>query len=74
MPEFQAAYREARREAMRQTTARLQEASGEAVESLRQIQRAGESESARGIGGQAGGMQGVALRGVITLAARTPGK
>jgi len=46
-PEFQAAYREVRREAMRQTTARLQEASGEAVEALRKIQRAGESESAR---------------------------
>jgi hypothetical protein len=47
MPEFQTAYREARREAMRQTTARLQEAAAESVDALREIQRAGESESAR---------------------------
>jgi hypothetical protein len=47
LPEFQATYREARREAMRQTTARLQEAATEAVDALRQVQRAGESESAR---------------------------
>jgi len=47
MPEFQAAYREARREAMRQTTARLQEAAAESVDALREIQRSGESESAR---------------------------
>jgi hypothetical protein len=46
-PEFQAAYRQARREAMRQTTARLQEAAAEAVDALREVQRTGESESAR---------------------------
>jgi hypothetical protein len=46
-PEFQAAYAKARRECMRQVTAKLQEASGEAVEALREIQRGGESESAR---------------------------
>jgi hypothetical protein len=46
-PEFQAAYREVRREAMRQTTARLQEAAREAVDALREVQRTGESESAR---------------------------
>ena len=40
-------YREARREAMRRTTARLQGASLEAVDALREIQHAGESESAR---------------------------
>jgi hypothetical protein len=40
-------YREVRREAMRHTTARLQEAAGEAVECLREVQRSGESESAR---------------------------
>jgi hypothetical protein len=45
--EFQAAYRQARREAMRQTTARLQEAAAEAVDALREVQRSGESESAR---------------------------
>jgi hypothetical protein len=45
--EFQVAYREARREAMRQTTARLQEAAREAVDALREVQRTGESESAR---------------------------
>jgi hypothetical protein len=32
---------------MSQTTARLQEAAAEAVDALRQVQRAGESESAR---------------------------
>lgn len=36
-PEFQAAYREARREAVSQVTARLQQISGEAVEALREI-------------------------------------
>jgi hypothetical protein len=46
-PEFAAHYREARREAMRHTTARLQEAAREAVECLREVQRTGESESAR---------------------------
>ena len=40
-------YREARREAMRHTTARLQGASLESVDALREIQRSGESESAR---------------------------
>jgi hypothetical protein len=38
-PEFQAAYRESRREAMRHTTARLQEAAAEAVDALREVQR-----------------------------------
>lgn len=46
-PKFAAQYREARREAMRHTTARLQEAAREAVECLREVQRSGESESAR---------------------------
>src|SRR5262249_33142016 len=46
-PEFQAVYSKARREAMRQTTARLQEAAAEAVDALREVQRTGESESAR---------------------------
>jgi hypothetical protein len=46
-PSFAEQYREARREAMRHTTARLQEAAREAVECLREVQRAGESESAR---------------------------
>jgi hypothetical protein len=36
-PDFQAVYREARREALRLTTARLQQISGEAVEALREI-------------------------------------
>jgi hypothetical protein len=36
-PRFQAAYREARREALRLATARLQQISGEAVEALREI-------------------------------------
>jgi hypothetical protein len=40
-------YREARREAMRHTTARLQGAALESVDALREIQRCGESESAR---------------------------
>ena len=40
-------YREARREAMRHTTARLQGAALESVDALREIQRSGESESAR---------------------------
>jgi len=46
-PRFVDQYREARREAMRHTTARLQEAAREAVECLREVQRTGESESAR---------------------------
>jgi hypothetical protein len=46
-PEFQAAYKEARRESMRQVTARLQVASREAVDCLREVQRDGASESAR---------------------------
>jgi hypothetical protein len=46
-PKFAEQYRDARREAMRHTTARLQEAAREAVECLREVQRAGESESAR---------------------------
>lgn len=46
-PKFAEQYRDARREAMRQTTARLQEAAGESVECLREVQRDGESESAR---------------------------
>lgn len=46
-PAFRELYRDARREAMRHTTARLQEASGEAVECLRKVQQSGESESAR---------------------------
>lgn len=46
-PKFTEEYREARREAMRHTTARLQEAAREAVECLRKVQRTGESESAR---------------------------
>jgi hypothetical protein len=36
-PQFQAAYREARREAVSRATARLQQISGEAVEALREI-------------------------------------
>ena len=36
-PDFQAVYREARREALRLTTARLQQISSEAVEALREI-------------------------------------
>lgn len=46
-PDFQAEYREARREAMKQTTSRLQMAAREAVDALREVQRSGESESAR---------------------------
>jgi phosphoglycolate phosphatase-like HAD superfamily hydrolase len=46
-PAFATQYREARREAMRQTTARLQEAAREAVECLGDVQRTGQSESAR---------------------------
>ena len=46
-PKFAEQYREARRETMRHTTARLQEAAREAVECLRDVQRTGESESAR---------------------------
>lgn len=46
-PEFQVAYREARREAMRRTTARLQSAASEAVDALCEITRSGEGESAR---------------------------
>ncbi len=46
-PKFTQEYREARREAMRHTTARLQEAAREAVECLRDIQKTGGSESAR---------------------------
>ena len=42
-PDFQAAYREARRAAMQQVTARLQDASREAVDCLREVQRDGES-------------------------------
>ena len=46
-PKFIEQYREARREIMRQTTARLQAAGAESVECLRAVQRDGESESAR---------------------------
>ena len=46
-PKFAEQYREARREAMRHTTARLQEAAREAVECLREVQRTGQHESAR---------------------------
>jgi hypothetical protein len=46
-PKFAEQYREARREAMRHTTARLQEAGREAVDCLREVQRSGDSESAR---------------------------
>jgi hypothetical protein len=46
-PKFTQEYRNVRREAMRHTTARLQEAAREAVECLREVQRTGESESAR---------------------------
>jgi hypothetical protein len=46
-PNFATQYREARREVMRHATARLQEAAREAVECLRDVQRTGESESAR---------------------------
>jgi hypothetical protein len=46
-PKLVEQYREARREAMRHTTARLQEAAREAVECLREVQLTGESESAR---------------------------
>ena len=46
-PEFAKQYREARRAAMSHATARLQEAAGEAVECLREVQRTGESDSAR---------------------------
>ena len=46
-PGFAEQYREVRREAMRHTTARLQEAAREAVDCLRDVQRNGESESAR---------------------------
>jgi CRISPR/Cas system-associated endoribonuclease Cas2 len=44
---FQGQYQKARREIMRHTTARLQEAAQEAVECLRAVQRDGQSESAR---------------------------
>ena len=37
------AYREARREAMRQATDRLQEAARKAVDALREVQRSGQS-------------------------------
>ena len=46
-PEFIRQYREVRREGLRQTTARLQIAAAEAVTALAEIQRSGESESAR---------------------------
>jgi hypothetical protein len=46
-PSFREQYREARREAMRQTTGRLQAAALEAVDALCKVQRGGESESAR---------------------------
>ena len=46
-PSFREQYNEARREAMRQTTGRLQAAALEAVDALCKVQRAGESESAR---------------------------
>ena len=44
---FAARCREARREVMRHTMGRLQEASQEAVDCLRKLQRAGKSESVR---------------------------
>src|SRR4029079_15222387 len=46
-PAFAEQYRAARREAMKQTAARLQQAAREAVDCLRQVQQTGESESAR---------------------------
>ena len=46
-PDFKKRFWEVQREAMRQTTARLQQASAEAVDALRDVQRNGESESAR---------------------------
>jgi hypothetical protein len=46
-PQFAEQYRQARREAMRHSTTRLQRASIEAVDALREIQNTGESESAR---------------------------
>src|SRR5581483_8229194 len=46
-PEVGKEYARARRRAMEHATARIQEAAGEAVECLREVQRSGESESAR---------------------------
>ncbi len=46
-PQFREEYGRARREAMRHTTARLQEAAREAVDCLREVQQKGESDSAR---------------------------
>ena len=46
-PEFNGRYREGRREALRQNTSRLQEAAAGAVDCLAEIQKSGESESAR---------------------------
>ena len=46
-PVFAESYREAKREAMRHTSARLQAATCEAVDCLRAVQNSGESESAR---------------------------
>lgn len=42
-PDFQAKYREAKRQAVAQAVARLQQASGEAVEALREIMNDGEA-------------------------------
>jgi hypothetical protein len=44
-PEFQAAYREARRAAVNQAVAHLQQVCGEAVETLRAVMRDGEKPS-----------------------------
>src|SRR5262245_50062704 len=46
-PAVIAQFREARRDAMRQATARLQEVARESVDCLAEVQRSGESESAR---------------------------
>jgi hypothetical protein len=46
-PDVIARYREARRDAMRHTMVRLQEAARESVECLCEVQRTGESEGAR---------------------------
>jgi transposase len=46
-PDFAQQYREARQDCMAQATARLQQATGEAVEGLREVLKKGESEAAK---------------------------
>lgn len=58
-PEFQTAYREARREVVRQSTARLQQACGQAVQTLMDVQADPESS---------GSAKVTAARAVLELA------